>query len=113
MHEMSLAEGIREIVETNAAAHNVTRIKAVRVEIGRFAGVEKEALAFCFDVVMKGSVAEDAELVMIDLPASAMCFGCGATVEIENRLDPCPNCGGHRLSPVSGDEMRVKDLEAA
>jgi hydrogenase nickel incorporation protein HypA/HybF len=62
---------------------------------------------------MRGSVAEGAALEMIDLPGKAHCYDCGGTVEIENRLDPCPECGGGRLMPVSGDEMRIRDLEIA
>ena len=113
MHEMSLCEGIRRIVEDQARAHGVARITVVRVEIGRFSGVEKPALEFAFDVVMKGSVAEGARLVMLDLPGRAMCYDCMKEVEIEARRDPCPDCGGGRLMPVAGDEMRIKDLEAA
>ncbi len=112
MHEMSLCEGVRRIVETEAARHGVARITRVRLEIGRFAGVEKAALAFAFDAVMRGSPAEGAELVMLDLPGRALCADCGGTVEIAHRLDPCPDCGSGRLLPVGGDEMRVKDLEA-
>jgi hydrogenase nickel incorporation protein HypA/HybF len=112
MHEMSLAEGMREILETQARAHAVNRITRVRVEIGRFAGVEKPALEFAWDVVMRGSPAEGSELVMLDLPGKAMCFDCASEVEIEDRLSPCPNCGGGKLMPTGGDEMRIKDLEA-
>ncbi|MCT4577960.1 hydrogenase maturation nickel metallochaperone HypA [Donghicola sp.] len=111
MHEMSLCEGIRNVIEDQARAHTITRVKSVRVEIGRFSGVEKDALSFAFDVVMRGSVAEGARLEMIDLPGRAMCYDCIHEVEIENRLDPCPDCGGGKLMPVGGDEMRIKDLE--
>jgi hydrogenase nickel incorporation protein HypA/HybF len=112
MHEMSLCEGIRDILETQARAHSVARITRVRLEIGRFAGVEKPALEFAWEVVMRGGPAEGADLVMLDLPGRASCFDCGREVEIEHRLDPCPECGGGRLMPTGGDEMRIKDLEA-
>ena len=113
MHEMSLCEGIRSVIEDQARVHGLEKINCVRVEIGRFAGVEKPALAFAFDVVMRGSVAEGATLEMIDLPGKAMCFDCAKEVEIEDRLQPCPTCGGGKLMPTGGDEMRIKDLEAA
>lgn len=113
MHEMSLCEGIRGIVEDQARRHAVARFSTVRLEIGRFAGVEKAALAFAFDVVMRGSPAEGATLVMLDLPGRATCFDCGQDVEIDDRLDPCPRCGGGRLLPTGGDDMRIKDLEVA
>ncbi|OUD10236.1 hydrogenase maturation nickel metallochaperone HypA [Marivivens niveibacter] len=107
MHEMSLCEGIRNMIE-GATDRPVTK---VRVEIGKFAGVEKDALSFAFDVVMRGSVAEGAELIMIDLPGRALCYDCMKEVEIDHRLDPCPDCGGGKLMPQGGDEMRIKDLE--
>ncbi|NBB98006.1 MAG: hydrogenase maturation nickel metallochaperone HypA [Alphaproteobacteria bacterium] len=111
MHEMSLAEGIRSTVIEQAQAQGFARVTRVRLEIGRFAGVEKPALEFAFDVVMRGSPAEGAELQMIDLPGRALCYDCVAEVEIDDRLDPCPRCGGGKLMPQGGDEMRIKDME--
>ena len=111
MHEMSLVEGIREVIDAQCAQHGVKQVKTVRLEIGRFAGVEKPALEFAFDVVMRGSPAEGARLDIIDLPGRALCFDCVEEVEINNRLDPCPRCGGGKLMPQGGSEMRIKDLE--
>ena len=113
MHELALCEGIRTTVEKVAAAHGADRIVLVRLEIGRFAGVEKQALEFAWTVVMHGSVAEGAKLEMIDLPGKAMCYGCAHEVEIAGRLDPCPDCNGGRRLPVGGDELRIKDMEVA
>lgn len=113
MHEMSLCEGMRGVIEDQARLHNVLKISRVRVEIGRFAGVETKALHFAFDVVMRGSVAEGAELVTLELPGRALCYDCMKEVEIADRLDPCPTCGGGKLMPQGGDEMKIKDLEVA
>ena len=113
MHEMSLAEGIRSIVIDQARAHGFARVTVLRLEIGRFAGVEKPALDFAFDVVMRGSPAEGARMEMIDLPGRALCYDCMKTVEIADRLAPCPDCGGGKLIPNGGDEMRIKDMEVA
>ncbi len=111
MHEMSLCEGIRRVVDQAAAAPEIERVTKVRLEVGRFAGVEKDALTFAWEVVMRGSKAEGAALEMIDLPGRATCFDCVKTVDINDRLDPCPDCGGGRLLPEGGDEMRIKDME--
>lgn len=113
MHEMSLAEGIRDIVLAQARAHGFARVKVLRLEVGRFAGVEKPALEFAFDVVMRGSPAEGARLEMIDLPGRALCYDCMKTVDIADRFAPCPLCGGGKLIPEGGDEMRIKDMEVA
>jgi len=111
MHEMSLVEGIRTVIEDAAKANGFARVTRVRLEIGKLAGVERSALEFAFDVVLRGSIAEGAELQILDLPGQALCFDCGKTVEIEHRLDMCPDCGGARLLVQGGEEMRIKDLE--
>ena len=111
MHEMSLCEGLRGVVEDQASRHGFAKVTHLRLEIGRFAGVEKAALEFAFEVVMRGSPAEGAKLEMIDLPGRALCYGCGESVEIDDRLDPCPLCGSGKLMPSGGDEMRIKDME--
>ena len=111
MHEISICEGIRGAIETAIAGENVHAIKTVRLEIGQFAGIEKPALEFAFGVVMRGTLAEGARLDIVDVPGKAMCYDCGAPKELSHRLAPCPDCGGGRLMPVSGDELKIKDLE--
>ncbi|MGL4238668.1 hydrogenase maturation nickel metallochaperone HypA/HybF, partial [Tabrizicola sp.] len=86
-------------------------VRRITLEIGAFAGIEQSALRFGFDAVMRGSVAEGARLEIIDLPARAQCHDCMETVEIMDRLACCPRCGGERLLPEGGDEMRIKDME--
>jgi hydrogenase nickel incorporation protein HypA/HybF len=111
VHELSLCEGVRSVIEDQLSGQDFRHVTIVRLEIGRFSCVEKDALRFAFDVAMKGSVVEGAELVMLDMPGRAMCYDCLVEVEIENRLDPCPNCSGGRLMPVAGDELRIKNVE--
>jgi hydrogenase nickel incorporation protein HypA/HybF len=111
MHEMALCEGIRDIVEAQGRANGARAVTCVRLEIGRFSSVEKRALSFAFDVVMRGSIADGARLDMVDLQGSGTCLDCEVDVEIDDRLDPCPLCGGERIVAISGDELRVKELE--
>jgi hydrogenase nickel incorporation protein HypA/HybF len=113
MHEMALCESILLTLQDQARVHGFDTVRRVRLEIGRFACVEHAALRFGFDVVTRGSLAEGAALEIDALPGRAHCFDCGAAVEVEDRLAPCPACGGARLSPTGGDEMRIKDLEVA
>jgi hydrogenase nickel incorporation protein HypA/HybF len=54
MHEMSLCEGVLRILEEQAREQQFARVKTVWLEIGDLSSVEKEAMRFSFDVVMKG-----------------------------------------------------------
>lgn len=111
MHEMALCESLRSAIEAAATRQNFSKVTRVRLAVGRFAGVEVEALRFGFDVVMQGSLAEGAELVVLEEPGTAWCFDCSDTVPLAHRLDPCPRCGGERLVPNGGTETTIKDLE--
>lgn len=111
MHEMSLAEGVLQILETESTKQGFSQVKTIWLEIGALAGVEVSALEFAFDVVRRGSLAENAQLVIINLPALAWCMPCGQVVEIHQRFDACPICGSYQLQVSSGDEMRIKELE--
>ncbi|MFO1318257.1 MAG: hydrogenase maturation nickel metallochaperone HypA [Burkholderiales bacterium] len=111
MHELSLAEGIVRIVEGAARARRFTAVRCVRLEIGRLAQVEVDAMRFCFDAATRGSVAEGAALEVVDVPGRAWCLPCGDSVEIEARHQPCPRCGGYQLQVTAGTELRVLELD--
>jgi hydrogenase nickel incorporation protein HypA/HybF len=107
---MSIAESVLGIVEDCARREGFGRVKSVRLEIGQLAAIEAQALRFCFDVVMRGSVADGAILEIDEVPGSAWCFGCSDSVPVAARGEPCPRCGGAQLQVSGGTEMRVKDL---
>ena len=111
MHEMSICESIRDILEAEAASKAFKSVEVVRLEIGALSGVEPEALRFGFDVVMAGSVAEHARLEIIEIAGEARCMICGKTVSVTARYDACPECGSHQLQVTSGTEMKIRELE--
>lgn len=111
MHEMSLAEGIRGIVEDTAQAQGFTRVKAVVIEVGQLSSVEVESLKFCFDVVMRGTVADGARLDIETVPGVGWCMPCGKSVPIAALYDACPECGSYQVQATGGTEMRVVALD--
>jgi hydrogenase nickel incorporation protein HypA/HybF len=111
MHEMSLAEGVLQIIEDAARSQKFGRVRTVWLEIGRLASVEPDALSFCFDAVVHGTCAEGARLEIVDVPGAGWCMDCGESVELAALGDPCPKCGGYKVQITGGTEMRVKELE--
>ena len=111
MHEMSLAEGVLQVIEDSARSNGFTQVKTVWLEIGELSGVEVEAMRFCFDAVVKGTLAEGARLEIMATEGQGRCLTCGQTVHIQLRYDPCPLCGGYPVEPTGGLEMKVKELE--
>ena len=111
MHEMSLAEGVLQLIEDAARAQSFTQVNTVRLEIGELSGVEPEAMRFCFDAVTRNSVAQGAQLEIITLPGVGWCMACAQSVPMKEVFGECPQCGGYQMQVTGGTEMRVKDLE--
>lgn len=113
MHEMSLAEGILQLIEDASRQQSFARVSTVWLEIGQLAGVEVEAMRFCFDAVTRGSLADGAQLEIISTPGSGWCMQCAETVALSEVFGACPQCGVHQVQVTGGTEMRVKELEVA
>ena len=111
MHEMSLAEGVLQIIEDAARSEGFTQVKAVWLEIGQLAGVEKESLCFYFDVVTRNSIAQDARLEIIEMPGRGKCLQCACDMLVATLFEACTQCGSYQIEVISGDELRVKELE--
>lgn len=59
MHELSVT---REIVAIACNAASGQRVHVISVQVGELSCVSPDALAFCFDVVAQGTLAEGARL---------------------------------------------------
>lgn len=111
MHEMSLAEGILQLVEETAGREQAQRVKTVVLEIGQLASVEAAALEFCFMAVAAAGPAHGARLVIVNVPGAGECLACGLAVPMDSLFGICPGCGSHRLQPTAGTGMRVREIE--
>lgn len=111
MHEMSLAEGVLQLVEETARREGAQRVKTVVLEIGRLSSVEPEALRFCFEAVARDSLAGEAALEIVEVPGTGWCLTCADTIPLAEVFGDCPRCGGHQVRPTGGTEMRVKEIE--
>lgn len=111
MHELSLCEGILDIIQAEAQAKGFKKVESVWLEIGQLAAVDEQAMRFSYDVVVKNTIAESSILHIDIVPGSAWCLACTKTVPVKARFDACPECGNYQVQLVGGDEMRVKEME--
>ena len=101
------------MLEEQAVQQQYNKVNTVWLEIGPLAMIDSDALAFCFEAVMKNSIADGATLHIIKLQGKAFCLQCTETVTITQRYDSCSHCGSYQLQVTQGDEMRIKELEVA
>ena len=112
MHEMGIALQIVEIA-TASLPENLgkARVAAVNLKIGKLAAVVPESLRFCFDVAIKDTPLEGAQLVIEALPVVAKCKDCDTQWTIEEPVFVCQKCQSGSLEIVSGRELDIESIE--
>ena len=108
MHEMSIAESVLGSWRTARAARFARREGGAAGDRA-LAPVEIEALRFCFDAVVRGSLAEGARLAIDEPPGTGLVLRLRHPGALARRGEACPRCGGHQLQVITADEMRVKE----
>jgi hydrogenase nickel incorporation protein HypA/HybF len=109
MHELAVMEAV---VATIAERIPAGRVHVVRIEVGVLSGVVPDALAFCFDVCARGTVLEGATLQIERTRGRGRCRSCGVELALEDLLAEC-GCGSLDIEVLSGQELRVKDVEVS
>lgn len=110
LHEMAVAEGILDIALRGAAENKAGRVAEVGLRLGSLSGVETESLRFCWESLVKGTVAEGAVLSIKRVPVAGECLSCGERAEVKGLSFICPRCGG-TLRLTAGRELQVEYLE--
>lgn len=111
MHELWICKNILEIVNQMMIDKNHSRVKKIYIEIGQLMAIEKSALIFSFEVLTQSTPVENADLVIIDIPARAVCESCRNHVSLNQYYDACRMCGSFSLKVIQGEELRVKSME--
>jgi len=111
LHELSIACSLVKTAVDEAARHGITHVVKVDVVLGALAGVELDALRFCFPAVAEGTVCEGAVLDIEVEAATGRCPTCGCVSEVRDFMNRCPECGGWPLGVEGGRDMRLRSLE--
>lgn len=111
MHELSIAQGIVDIVTQTAEQNGAKKVTKVSLLVGQMTGVETESLSFCFEAVTKDTIAEGAQLEIKKIPLVAYCKECKKEFTIEKYRFFCPLCDSAQIELLSGRELKVEHLE--
>jgi hydrogenase nickel incorporation protein HypA/HybF len=111
MHELTICESLFKLIDQEHKTRHFTRVRRVRLEIGHFSCLDPEALRYAFEILSRETVLEGAILEIDQPPGRATCLDCAADVDLDTRLSECPACGGSRLRPTGGDQMRFIEME--
>lgn len=114
MHELPITERILAIVLKHTENKQVQKIVRIHLRIGELSDLEDEWIQRYFSYLGKGTLAEEAQLVIERAPIQMSCRTCENVFEIEKKdlKDVCcPKCGDERPTFVSGREYFIKNME--
>ena len=112
MHEMGIALQIIDIATASIPPDlKGRRIERVNLKIGKLAAVVPDSLRFCFNVAIKETPLEGAELSIEELPVLARCQDCDNQWTIDGPAFSCETCSGGNLEILSGRELDIESIE--
>lgn len=111
MHELSLCRALINLLQQQAEISHFSRVTQLWLEVGPLTYVVPEALLFAFEAASRGTLAQDARVHIIESPGRAFCRACGTEAEMSQWYQACPHCGEFQLCPVSGSELKIRELE--
>ncbi len=109
MHELAITRAVVAAVVDKAGD---SRVRTVRLRIGRDADVVPDALRFCFDAVAEGTQVAGARLEIHESRGVAECQACGADFDVDDLLFGC-DCGSLDVHVAGADELVVTGVEVA
>ncbi len=85
-------------------------VVSVTLQVGRLRAVVPDALAFCFEVVSKGTPVEGARLVIEQMAVRLRCAPCGNEWTATEAEFMCPACEGP-VEVLQGKELLLRAIE--
>jgi hydrogenase nickel incorporation protein HypA/HybF len=111
MHELSLAQGIIDIAVAEATKHHAAAVKTIKLRLGEFTAVAREALEFSFEVAKRGTPAESAVLEIEAVELKTLCPRCGIVgCPTEDFCLTCSRCSDP-VEILAGREMQVEYVD--
>ncbi len=108
MHELSIT---RNIVATVVEHARGRKVDGVTLKVGDLAGIELQALRFCFDICAEGTCLEGAELHIEQIPGRGRCLECDERVPLEQPIAICPCDKRARMIIEAGEELLIHSME--
>lgn len=115
MHEMALMTPVLDAVLKACEGKNVQAVRAVHLTIGEMHDVVDELIPELFQYLARGTIAENAQVVIRHIPLTVRCNHCGEIFRINIRDDAtwvCPQCGARQdYTLYSGREFIIDRID--
>lgn len=110
MHELSVTESLLEISLRHLKESGEQRVTDLFLVIGELSSIVDDSVQFYWDIIAKGTPAEESRLHFKRIPAEMECLECGKRYKPDEETLACPTCGGTRIRVAAGDEFRLDSI---
>ena len=100
MHELSVTQGMLDIVLRHAQQAGAQRITHIHLLIGDLSSIVDDSIQFYFDMLAEGTMAEGGQLSIDRVPALVRCLACGNEYGITDGNWICPACSAMTVDVV-------------
>lgn len=116
MHELAITKSILRHSLLYAQEAKGDRITTIILRIGVLRDIEQEWLERYFAYISKGTIAEDAQIIIFHEPVICQCKICKQqfriNVEDYSTADVhCPECGVQNYDLISGTQFVIQAIE--
>ncbi len=112
MHEMGIAMEIVDIVKASIPEDmQGAKVQRVNLQVGKLSAIVADSLRFCFDLVVKETPIEGAELAIDEVPVVARCKDCQTQWTVNEAVFTCKACQSGAIDILSGRELDITSIE--
>jgi hydrogenase nickel incorporation protein HypA/HybF len=112
MHELSIMEGVLNMVRENAVESDIGKVNKLKLIIGKMTMLLPDSLQFCFQVLSQDELFSNAVLEIEEKDIVISCNECQQQYILEDGYSfLCPGCGASQVEFISGREMYLDYYE--
>ncbi len=111
MHELAITEAVIELINREARDKGFGKVLGISLRVGEYSGIIPECIREFFPIAARDSIAREAELEIVTVPAVFRCLDCGYEGAADRRAACCPRCKSREIRMCSGREFYVDSLK--
>ena len=112
MHELGICDALLKTVDGIVKEQELEGVNKVVLEVGLLSGAVPHFLEDCWQAVIDGTPYAGVALEIETVRGIARCEDCGKEFPVDLEKLKCPDCGGARLTPLTGRDLTIKEIEA-
>ncbi|MEK6776682.1 MAG: hydrogenase maturation nickel metallochaperone HypA [bacterium] len=103
-------EILKQLIE-KAQSEGASRITRIEIEVGELSGLDTKEIQTHFENLSQDTLAQGAKLSIIPIPLKVRCLSCSTEYNAGGFKMTCSHCGSISSELISGNELRVKEME--